>query len=178
MAKFSPGFRERMIKRMAGPEGISANALSSQVGVAQATLSRWLRDAGTLNGMSKKNKSSKSRKNSPRRTAEDKLRIVMEAAGLSEDKLGELLRREGIYEAQLNEWRETVLTSATGALKDAHRKKSETTPEARKIRELEGELRRKDKALAEAAALLVLQKKVRAWYAAEKGDDTDTRRET
>jgi transposase len=47
--------------------------------------------------------------------------------------------------------------------------------EARRVRELEKELRRKDKALAEAAALLVLQKKVQAIW----GDaDDDTTKES
>lgn len=47
--------------------------------------------------------------------------------------------------------------------------------ESRRVRELERELRRKDKALAEAAALLVLQKKVQALWG--DGDD-DTKKES
>ena len=172
MAKFTPGFKAKMIQRMAGPEGISANALSVETSVGQPTLSRWLRDARTLGTMKKKQ--SKEHAQKPRRrTAEDKFRIVLEAASLSDDQLGEFLRREGIHASQLEEWRETARAASTGALKDAKRKKSEQTPEARKIRELESELRRKDKALAEAAALLILQKKMRDFWAA-KDDDTTT----
>ncbi len=174
MANYTSGFKARMIKRMAGPEAISANALSGDVGVSQGTLSRWLREARTLGSMNKKKKSASS---SRRRTAEDKLRIVMEAGSLSGEALGEFLRREGLHEAQLDEWREKAMLAATGALKDAKRKKSEQTPEARRIRELESELRRKDKALAEAAALLVLQKKVREYWE-EKEGGTGTRSET
>jgi len=175
MASYSSGFRSRMVQRMAGREAISATALSAEVGVAQQTLSRWLRDAPTLADMNRKNRNSARKPR--RRTAEDKLRIVMAAASLSEEALGEFLRREGVHEAQLNEWREKVHSAATGALKDANRKKSEQTPEARKIRELESELRRKEKALAEAAALLVLKKKWRA-YLEERDGDTSTRNET
>ena len=65
----------------------------------------------------------------------------------------------------------------SGALKDAHRRKSEQTPEARRIRELESELRRKEKALAEAAALLILKKKLDA-YLEERDNGTNTRRGT
>ncbi len=175
MANYSSGFKSRMVRRMAGPEAISATALSMEVGVCQGTLSRWLRDAPTLGDMSKKNK--KSARKPRRRTAEDKLRIVMEAESLSEEALGEFLRREGVHEAQLNEWREKVRLAATGALKDAKRKKSEQTPEARELRELKSELRRKEKALAEAAALLVLKKKWTA-YLEERDGDTGTRSET
>ena len=94
MSNYSSGFKSRMVQRMAGSEGISANALSGEVGVSQGSLSRWLRDArSTLGTMSKKNKSG-SRK-SRRRTADDKYRIVVETAGLSEEALGAFLRREG-----------------------------------------------------------------------------------
>jgi len=162
-----------MVQRMAGSEAISANALAREVGVSQGTLSRWLRDARTLGTMSKKNS-----EKSHRRTAEDKLRIVMAASNLSEEALGEFLRREGLHEAQLAEWRDKVVKAATGALKDAKRKKSEQTPEARENRELKRELRRKEKALAEAAALLVLKKKLEAWYSADEDDRTGTKSET
>jgi len=99
----------------------------------------------------------------------------MEASSLTGSSLGEFLRREGVHEAQLEEWREKVFRAATGALKDAKRKKSEQTPEARRIRELESELRRKEKALAETAALLVLKKKLEAWYAGEGDASTPTK---
>ena len=176
MAIYSSGFKSRMIQRMAGREGISATALSKEVGVCQGTLSRWLRDRARLADMSKKTDRGASR--SRRRTADDKLRIVMEAAGLAGDELGGFLRREGVHEVHLNEWREKVVKAATGALKDAKRKKSEQTPEARRIRELESELRRKEKALAEAAALLILKKKLEALYSEDEDGGTNTRSET
>jgi hypothetical protein len=70
------------------------------------------------------------------------------------------LRKEGVHTAELEDWRAKATAAGISALKDLKRKKSEQTPEARRIRELESELRRKEKALAEAAALLVLQKKL------------------
>jgi len=96
----------------------------------------------------------------------------MKAEMLSEEELGAFLRTEGIHEATLKEWRERVFAGATDALKDAHKKKSDNSPEARRNRELERELRRKEKALAEAAALLVLQKKLNAYFG--EGEDEST----
>lgn len=96
---------------------------------------------------------------------EEKLNAVFEAQALSEDELGAFLRRKGLHEAQLQEWRTLILaglqghpqrTGGTGA--------KPSTGDARRIRELEKELDRKDKALAETAALLVLQKKVQALW--------------
>jgi transposase-like protein len=165
---------------MAGREAISATALCKEVGVSQNTLSRWLREASavtpTVASMSKKKPSS--RKSSSRgRTAEEKLQIVLKAAALSDDELGAFLRREGLHEVQLEEWRAKAMEAATGALKAPHGKRSERTPEFLKIKELERELLRKDKALAEVTALLVLKKKIQELLG-DEDDDTGTRRGT
>jgi transposase-like protein len=92
-------------------------------------------------------------------TAQEKLNAVIEAASVSEQELGAFLRRKGLHEAQLNEWRQVVLAGLDQRPGGASKKR---TPQARRVRELERELARKEKALAEAAALLVLQKKARA----------------
>ncbi len=171
MANYTRGFKSRMVQRMAGPERISANALSTEVGVSQAALSRWLRDARTLGTVNDKNK--KGAPKSRRRTADEKFRLVKESSDLSGEALGEFLRKEGVHTAELEEWHK----QATDALKDLKRKKSEQTPEARRIRELESELRRKEKALAEAAALRMHQKKLQLYWE-EKEGGTSTRNGT
>jgi transposase len=179
MTTYTTGFKARMVQRMAGREGISATALAKEVGVSQNTLSRWLREASvagvTMAAMKKK---PSSRRSSPRgRTAAEKFEIVLKAAALSEDELGAFLRREGIHEAQIEEWRAKVAEGATGALKAPHAKRSERTPEFRRIKELERELLRKDRALAEVTALLALKKKVRELWG-DGDDDTGTRKGT
>lgn len=93
---------------------------------------------------------------------EEKLNAVIEAQALSEDELGAFLRRKGLHEAQLEEWRTLILAGLQGHSPRTGAKPS--TGDARRIRELEKELDRKDKALAETAALLVLQKKVQALW--------------
>ena len=160
MQQYSNGFRSRMVQRMAGPEGISATSLSKEVGVSQASLSRWLAAARTVGSVGGSSDSSKARgsKGSRNRTAHDKLRLVQEADSLSEDELGAFLRREGVHEAQLEEWRTAML----GALSSSTKKRPSTkSPEARKLKALEKELDRKEKALAELAALLALKKRRR-----------------
>jgi transposase-like protein len=151
---------------MVGPNGTSATALSREVGVSQSTLSRWNREALMGKGRGKKGKKDSK---SPRTwTAEDKLRVVQESLGLSEEDLGAFLRREGLHEAQLREWRQAVLGALRGLKKGA--KKS---PESKKVRELERELYRKDKALAEVTALLALKKKVQELWGDEDGSTTE-----
>lgn len=94
-----------------------------------------------------------------------KLQSVMEASQLSESGLGEWLRCMGPREAQLKNWREAVTAAAEGALQTG--KQRRPASEAKSIKELEKDLTRKDKALAEAAALLVLSKKAQALWANE-----------
>lgn len=48
MTEYTEGFRARMVERMTGSEAISANSLSKEAGINQPTLSRWLREAGTV----------------------------------------------------------------------------------------------------------------------------------
>jgi transposase-like protein len=162
---YSAAFRAKMVQRLAGPKAVPANQLAQEVGIHQSTLSRWLRDAqhrgmDTSNG-TKQNppaKDSAARK----RSADDKMRLVFAAEALAVEDLGALLRREGVHDAELEAWRTAVKTAAVAALNG-------TTPngapprsaERKRILELERELRRKDKALAEAAALLILEKNSR-----------------
>lgn len=158
MQPFSDAFKARVVARLAGPRAVSANALAEEVGVSQESLSRWLRAARSVGGMTP----------SPRKqwTGAEKLRVVNEASGLIGSALGAFLRREGLHEAQLTAWR----AAAEAALGTPARPRPGGSPEAQRIRELERELRRKDKALAETAALLVLQNKVQAIW----GDEDDT----
>ena len=165
---FTSGFKARMVQRMAGREAISATALAREVGVSQNTLSRWLREHGALTV-------EPVTKNNPpggvSRTAMKKLRLVIEASELDEQGLGAFLRREGMHEAELREWVEAATTALSAS---PRRKGKKGSPEAKRIRELEKDLHRKDKALAEVTALLVLKKKLAA-ILGDGDDDTDTR---
>lgn len=163
---YSAKFREKMVAKMTGPGARSATALSKEVGVAQATLSRWLLAA-------KEGRMPNDREGGVRRkwSPEEKVRIVMEAAALSDDQLGAFLRREGLHEADLERLREEVREAATEGLRPKRRSRV-PSPEQKKIRRLEKELARKERALAEAAALLVLRKKAEAFFLGEEEGDT------
>lgn len=87
-------------------------------------------------------------------TAEAKLKAIVETAGLAEDELGHYLRREGLYSHQITAWRAEVLEHLATRPTPKKDARDET------IRQLEREMLRKDKALAEASALRILQKKV------------------
>lgn len=164
-----------MITRLTGPDRMSAMALSRDVGIAQSTLSRWLREAGSIGVMSKKKKKTDPIPQSPREwPLERKLRVVLEALSLSDQELGAFLRREGLHEAQLEEMRSAVEAALSAQKKSPSKKKSSDT---KKIKKLEKELSRKDKALAEVTALLVLKKKLEAYFSGDEEEDTKTRRD-
>ena len=122
--------------------------------------------------MSKK-KSGGSKKGSSQWTAAEKMKAVLEASALSDEQLGAFLRERGLHEARLDEWRATMLES----LRPAKKKGSKKSPEVARLKELERDLRRKEKALAEVMALLALKKKLEA-ILGDGADDTDTRGET
>ena len=152
---------KRMVKRMAGPQGMSANALAGEVGVSQATLSRWLEAARTVGGMS----TTKSGKWVPA----DKLRVINQASHISDDDLGTFLRKQGVHEATLREWQDAATLGLSTPKRPARGKKS---PEAKRIIERQGDLRRKEKAMAEMVAIITLQKKVREIWGGAADDTT------
>lgn len=176
MASYTPGFRERMVGRLSGPDAISARALAAEVNIPAPTLSRWLRDAAKVDSMSKTPKTPKRSGRPPGRprrdrSAEEKYRIVMAAAAIDEAALGEFLRREGLHDEDLQRYRDEVRAAALSGLNGASTARSTLPGEQARIKELERELRRKEAALAETAALLVLRKKAVALWG-EEGDDT------
>jgi transposase len=171
--RHSAEFQANAVRKLNNP-GRSALALADELEVHPSLLYRWRRAAQTKEGpMPKKPQPTNEPGRRPQDwTTEQKLSVVLDAQGLAEEQLGGFLRQRGLHEATLNDWRETVLRGAKAEL--GGRSDKQPGLEARRIRELERELARKDKALAEAAALLVLQKKFRALMGAED-DDTEPR---
>jgi hypothetical protein len=83
-----------------------------------------------------------------RRIGGERFKFVVEANALGDQELGELLHRRGVHREQLDAWR-VAIDAAFASTGPSHR-----SPEGKRIKQLE----REDKALAEFAALLVLQK--------------------
>lgn len=174
---YTDSFKAKMVQRLSAPNAISAIRLSKEVGVSQSQLSRWLLQARTVAPMTKDRPSDRVvQASGSARTASEKLRIVMAAAALGPDELGAFLRREGVHEAELEQWRAAVLEAGQVALEGSGARAPARSGESKRVKELERELRRKDKALAEAAALLVLQKKFHT-YLEERDRDTDEENE-
>jgi hypothetical protein len=143
-----------MVARLTGRDAVSARQLALETGLRQQTLSRWLQEASSLPVMPAKR---------PTRdwSIEQKIRILAKASPLTGAELADFLQREGVLQAEYEQWRL--------ALGEEGRASQATV---KRIRALERELARKEKALAEAAALLVLKKKLQA-LEEDEGDDID-----
>ena len=167
---YSVSFRNEMIQKLRSPRGPSAVELAEKVGVHHGTLSRWLKDATTLPSVTEDEQEGTRR--APARSGrrpedwppEDKLRAIEQARGLEGEALGAFLRRQGLHEADLAAWRRQAEQALGG--------RRQRNAEQKRMRKLESELKRKDKALAEAAALLVLSKKVQALWGDHEDDET------
>jgi len=96
--------------------------------------------------------------------------VVIETAALNEAERSAYCRQHGLYPEQLHQWRQ-----ACEHANDWDRVQPQQLKDSRKIhetriKELERELRRKEHALAETAALVVLRKKAQAiWGDGEDG---------
>ena len=174
---YSPAFRTLMVQKMTSPDRPDVVALAAEVGVPRSTLYRWVSDAGKLTQhtasdvppVTEPTQRPIRMKRPQDWNAEEKLAAVLEAASLDDEELGAFLRSRGLHEVQLQQWRDQMLSGLEPMA--VHRGKK--APEAKRVRELEKELRRKDKALAETAALLVLKKKAQAIWG-DEDDDTDS----
>lgn len=175
--EYSELVRARTVRRMVGPGAVSATELARETGIPQPTLSRWLRSAASLRLVSSKPDTASEAETAAAEakrpqdwTPMERAQFVLEANGLGDQALGELLRRRGVHREQLDAWR--------AALDEAFAQPtpSRRSAEGKRIRQLEREVARKDKALAETAALLVLQKKLKLLFPedqAAEDDDTD-----
>jgi transposase-like protein len=170
MEPYPSELREYVVERMLGPQRVGINAMAREMGIGSTTLSRWRDQARSVAGMSKKSTRREPRSSASRRpqdwSSQERLDAVIEAAGLDEAALGVWLREHGLHAADLEQWREAAVRGLCG--------RSAGSRDARQVKDLRRELARKEKALAEAAALLVLSGKARALWG-EEGESTTKR---
>lgn len=99
-------------------------------------------------------------------TAMEKFNAVLDYLKLNSEKQGAFLRTQGLHAAQIDIWKQEMLS----VLDSASKQRSKKDKQDILIKELEKELLKKDKALAEAAALLMLKKKARAIWGEPEDD--------
>ncbi len=162
MTQYSEEFKASIIAKMLPPNNVSVPELARETGIPKDTLYTWRIKHRKSNG------EATAQQGPSGLSSEEKFAIVLESASLNELELSEYCRRKGLYPQQISAWREACLQA--NAAPAAKLERGKLREQAKEIKQLEAELRRKEKALAEAAALLVLQKKVQAlWGEPEDG---------
>lgn len=148
---YSTEVKKTIIAKLLHPDGPSVPDLSRETNIPKETLYTW-RQKAKNGGM---NRNGRRRKIS---SLQEKQSLVLEARANKNEELGLWLREKGLHESQINTWEleiNSVLEDRDG--------RGEREKELRgKIKELERDLNRKDKALAEMSALVVLKKKLEA----------------
>jgi len=145
---YAENFKKAMVQKLLLPGGPSVLSLSREIGVSEQSLYNW--KAKYQNGGSCQSQ------RSPRQwTNEDKYEALLEVAKLTGEDLGKWLRENGLRSEHIEIWQQEMKKNLNQQKKDV-----EIRALKKKNKELERELRRKEKALAEMSALVVLKKKV------------------
>lgn len=157
--KYSQERKESVLKKMLPPDNQSIAQLAKAEGISEATLYNWrmqARNTGRLLPDSD---------NTPEGwTSKDKFAAVMETVVLSEAEIAAYCRRRGLYAEQLSQWRQACERANDWSQATERQLKETTRSDRNELKALKQELARKEKALAEAAALLVLRKKFNAMF--------------
>ncbi len=154
---FTEGFKKAAVKKMLIPGGKTVIELSKELGVSTNALYNWkkkFRDHDEINNINK----------SPRQwKTQDKVNAVLEASKLNGENLGRWLREKGLHSDHIQIWESEIKEMASSS-----KEKEENRKLKKENHELKKELYKKDKALAEVSALLVLKKKVDLLFADEE----------
>lgn len=166
MAHYSTERKEAVLKKLLPPYSRTVAEVAKEEGIHIGTLYNWkkaLRESGAV--------VPDSNTSSEQWSAQTKLAVVAETFSMTEHELSHYCREKGLYPEQIKEWRGECMQGFKSQKEREAEVKKQTKADKREIKELKKELRHKEKALAETAALLVLRKKLRAFYGEEPEDD-------
>ena len=161
---YSTERRAAVLKKLEPPNAVPLRQLAKEEGISEATLHAWRRDArgkGRLLPDADAGPEGWS--------SRDKFAAVVETAALNEADLAAYCRQRGLYAEQIQTWRAACEQANDWERASTQRLGQATREERKRIQALERDLARKEKALAEAAALLVLRKNAAAIW----GDGED-----
>ena len=162
MTQYALERKESAVRKLLSDPDLSIRELSQETGISAWTLYDWRRQAlnqGEAAVGGKKHPGKSSRR---QRTGAVKFTAVMETSAMNEAELAEYCRAKGLYPEEVKAWRTEALQAMSGGVVPAKALRDALATEKKRVKELERELHRKEKALAETAALLTLRKKAAA----------------
>lgn len=163
MQRYTPSYRLNVVeKALHRATHETLVQCATQQGIGYSTLTRWMAQARN-DGL--RTAGERPQEKRPQDwSAAQKLQALIETAALTEQDQGGYCRQHGIFQQNLIQWKQEFMRtpdSQTTALKAENRMLKE------ELKQVQRELARKEKALAEAAALLVLKKKAQTFYASD-----------
>ena len=169
--KFTTSFKIQAVeKALTRNENTTLTEIANSLSIGTSTLSKWIVKAQNQEFETASQDEITSMSNDKRPqdwTLEERLNIVVVCASLSDEEINTHCRTQGIYPHHIKQWKLDFING--NAPKQKVVSPSEIKLLKHENKSLKKELNRKDKALAETAALLVLKKKVREIW----GDDED-----
>ena len=162
--RYSLERKEAVLKKMLPPENKTIQELAKEEGISEATLYNWRKQARRQGRLLPDGDTTPEGW-----SAKDKFGAVVETAAMNEAELAEYCRQRGLYPEQVKAWRAACEQATDWEREAAERRNQSTREERKRAKALEQELARKEKALAETAALLTLRKKAQAIW----GDGED-----
>lgn len=156
MPCYSPEIKATALKRMQPPINDSISVIASSMNIASATLYQW-RDTAKKQGQF----IGRNTHNDPY-DPQTKLNAIIQTAALNQTELSAYCREHGLYPEQLQQWRQDMLSSLSQRPISEKDHQHRVKQLQQRTKQLERDLERKNQALAESAALLVLTKKYRA----------------
>lgn len=163
MTHYPEEFRASVAARLLPPNNASIADIVKETGVPKDTLYDWRARYRNKQGLSPL-----SCKSSNQYSADDKLAVIIETTTLNENELSEYCRCKGIYPVQIKSWKTCIVQGLMSEPSKIDREQNQK--QVKTIQRLEKDLARKEKALAEVAALLVLQKKFQSLMEESEAD--------
>ena len=154
---YSPERKEAVIKQMMPPSNKPIRELSEKEGISSQTLFKWRNEARQAGHVLP----DADRKGDDW-SARDKFNAVLQCASLSESEIALYCRERGLYVEQIAQWRLSCEKANDWDRQSSKQQRESERESKQRIKELQRDLARKEKALAETAALLVLRKKAQA----------------
>lgn len=164
--RYSDERKAAVLAKLSPPQSMTVAALAREEGISEQTLYNW-RTHAREEGRPVPGSKAKS----DQWSAEAKLATVIETAALSEEELSQYCRKKGLYPEQVRRWKDESLQGFQRSAEREKQLRKKSQADQKQIKKLERELRHKEKALAETAALLVLRKKLDALWENDNGDD-------
>ena len=166
MTTYSKEFKNNIISRMLPPANESISKIAKETQINEQTLRNW-REKARKSGVAAPGNNQVP----DRWRSEDKFLIVLETASMNEAELAEYCRKKGLYIEEIKVWKNVCMQANGGIAEEASRLNKELKEKSKEFKSLEKELYRKEKALAETAALLVLRKKINAIWGTDNEDE-------